>query len=82
MKGIEIASEAITGKNTAFAAVTYLIDPVTGVIIDRGTFVVDETVGHSPSGAGPGLSFSRMRDSIRRSLNYSGNLEIVRTWQG
>jgi hypothetical protein len=24
----------------------------------------------------------RMRESIRRSLNYSGNLEIVRSWQG
>ena len=24
----------------------------------------------------------RMRESIKRSLNYSGNLEIVKMWQG
>jgi hypothetical protein len=37
---------------------------------------------HSLSLERTGPHLMRMRASIRRSLNYSGSLEIVRMWKG
>ena len=62
VKGIEIATEEIDGKNTAVVTITYRFDHIPGVHQGRGSLIVDETLG--------------------RSINYSGSLEIVRTWQG
>ena len=61
VKGIQIASEEIDGKNVAFVAITYRFDQVPGVIQGRGTLVPEKT--------------------LKRSLNYSGSLEIVTMWQ-
>jgi len=62
VRGIQIVSEEINGKNTAIVTITYRFDQVPGVLQGRGTLVPEET--------------------LRRSLNYSGSLEIVRMWQG
>ena len=44
VKGIEIATEEIDGKNTAIVTITYRFDQVPGVQQGRGTLVVHETL--------------------------------------
>ena len=51
VKGIQIASEEIDGKNTAIVTITYRFDQVPGVLQGRGTLVPEETLRrsrHSP----------------------------------
>ena len=60
VKGVEVASQEINGKNTAVDTITYRFDHIPGVHQSRGSFVVDETLGHSASGAGSGLGEPRI----------------------
>ncbi|MFV2044935.1 MAG: hypothetical protein ACC700_17075 [Anaerolineales bacterium] len=61
VKGIQIASEEIDGKNVAFVTITYRFDQVPGVMQGRGTLVPEKT--------------------LRRFLENSGTLELVREWK-